>query len=320
VILILSNKWDLTVDFVVTELRSRQHPFVRLNTEDLRSERATVELPDFHVSVSKNNVLCDLLDSIHVIWNRRPGKPYDDTPPPDRPSPATQRFVSDQWYSWLEALQLLRGVAWINHPHANDAMESKVRQLHAARSAGFQVPETLITNDPARVRGFLQRHSTVVAKALYAPLIEEPDQDRFIFSTLIDSLSEQDDQAVRECPVVFQEPIVPKTDIRVTVVGEMVFAARVICRTNEELAVDWRTLKEGVRFERCDLPEDLADRCRAFVRDAGLRFGAIDLAERHGSYYFFEINPNGEWGWLQRPTGLPIAESLCDLMVASDAP
>lgn len=34
-ILIFSNKWDITVDFVVRRLKARRAEFVRINTEDL---------------------------------------------------------------------------------------------------------------------------------------------------------------------------------------------------------------------------------------------------------------------------------------------
>lgn len=144
-ILILSNKWDVTVDFVVRELRRRAHPFLRINTEDLISEAATVALPNFAVHVAKGGRIYELSEEVHVIWNRRPGKPFDDVPMDKRPSAATQHFVSDQWYSWLEALQLLEGVTWVNHPTSASAMESKIRQLWQAVRIGFSIPDTIVS-------------------------------------------------------------------------------------------------------------------------------------------------------------------------------
>jgi glutathione synthase/RimK-type ligase-like ATP-grasp enzyme len=58
--------------------------------------------------------------------------------------------------------------------------------------------------------------------------------------------------------------------------------------------------------------------CRKIVSDSGLIFGAIDLVQHDGEYYFLEINPNGEWGWLQHPHDVPIANALCDVFVAHD--
>jgi len=319
-ILILSNKWDLSVDFVVAELRARGRPFLRLNSEDLVHERATVTLPELGITVSKQGRIWDLADGVRVIWNRRPGKPFDDVPASDRPSLATQRFVNDQWYSWLEVLQLLPDVTWVNHPHYNDRMESKIRQLWLAARAGFRVPPTFITNDPTvAAHCLVGLGDSMVAKALYSPLLEEPDQDFFIFSNEIREITPDDEEAIRACPCIFQGLLTPKNDYRVTVVGDTVISVQVRSSDGSPTALDWRTQDEGLEFVRCDLPDTVEDLCRSYVRQSGLLFGAIDLVEHDGEFFFLEINPNGEWGWLQKPWGLPIAETLCDLLVARDA-
>ena len=185
-ILILSNKRDITVDFVVSELRARRCEFIRINTEDLALGQATIRLPNLRILASKRGEICDLTHTVNVIWNRRPGRPFDDAPSNTRPSPAIQNFVNDQWFSWLEALQLVPDVTWINHPQANDAMENKARQLYLASKIGFQVPETIVTNDPREARQLAEKHGDrLVAKALYCPLIEEPDEDFFVFANEI---------------------------------------------------------------------------------------------------------------------------------------
>ncbi len=319
-ILILSNKWDISADFVVSELRRQSYPFLRLNTEDLASGIATVELPQLQIKVSKRDKIYELVKEVHVIWNRRPGKPYDDVLLENRPSIATQRFVNDQWYSWIEALQLIPNVVWINHPQANNAMESKIRQLWLASNIGFQIPNTLISNDPYKARMHLKKFGgKIIAKALYSPLInEEKEQDFFIFTNEIDNISESDDTQIKLSPCIFQEPITPKVDYRITVIGETVIPARIESESRSNVALDWRTQKDGLKFTHCTLPQEIEDLCRRFVKDNGLLFGAIDLVECKGKFIFLEINPNGEWGWLQKPNRLPIAETLCNLMIMSD--
>lgn len=45
----------------------------------------------------------------------------------------------------------------------------------------------------------------------------------------------------------------------------------------------------------------------------GLRFAAIDLARRtDGGYTFFELNPNGQWAWVEQMTGLPLRAALAN--------
>jgi len=319
-ILILSNKWDLTVDFVVAELRSRGGDFLRINTEDLVSRQATIHLPDLRILVSKREEILDLTRTVNVIWNRRPGKPFDDVPPSARPSPAIQSFVNDQWFSWLEALQLIPAVTWINHPQANDAMECKPRQLLLASQTGFLIPDTVITNDPDEARLLAGKHGDkLVAKALYSPLIEEPDEDFFVFANEIEIADLAPEDEITISPSIFQQPLRPKVDYRITVVGETVLPVAVECQDSAECShIDWRTEKTGLSFSPCDLPLEIEGMCREYVGAGGLIFGAIDLVQRDGKFFFLEINPNGEWGWLQHPHGIPIAETLCDLMISLD--
>lgn len=319
-ILIISNKWDITVDFVVAELRKRGANFLRINTEDLVTSEATIEFSDFRISVSKQGRLYDLTQSTKVIWNRRPGKPFDTINPPDRPSLAVQNFVGDQWFSWLEVLQLIPGVTWINHPQANDAMESKPRQLLMASKIGFLIPDTLISNEPSQVLEFGKKHNgKLIAKALYSPLIEEPNEDFFVFTNVIDINEFKDDEEIRISPSIFQQVLNPKIDYRVTVIGDTVYPVRITRQVEESsVSIDWRTDKTDLDFSACTLPEEIEHMCRRIVNDGGLIFGAIDLVQYDGRFYFLEINPNGEWGWLQQPCGIPIASTLCDLMMEHD--
>jgi len=316
-ILLISNKWDLTVDFVVLELQRRSYPYYRLNAEDLAFKDASIRISPLRVKIGDQKGGCDLHD-IGVIWNRRPGHPYDDMPRSERPSPAVQEFVKDQWYNWRSALELLPGVAWINDPSSEALMENKVRQLVKASEVGFDIPKTIVSNDPGTINSFSEKlGGNVIAKALSAPLIEEDDADSFIFTNSIGVIEKEDYDSIRACPIIVQEKIVPKVDIRVNVVGESVIAAKISYQDQAE--IDWRTVKEGdVQIVPYDLPSQLAGNCIRYVRENGLMYGAIDLLLRDGKYIFLEINPNGEWGWLQKPHGLPIAEKMVDLMISLD--
>jgi len=48
------------------------------------------------------------------------------------------------------------------------------------------------------------------------------------------------------------------------------------------------------------------------VARLGLRFGAIDIiVTPDDRYVFLEINPNGQWLWIEEETGLPIRDAIC---------
>ncbi|VVE28535.1 hypothetical protein PIN31009_03497 [Pandoraea iniqua] len=317
-IVILSNKWDITVDFVVRELKARHAEFIRINTEELLRDGVTVRMPGPRLVVGKGAKTVDLSSRVTAIWCRRPGKPYDFVPKEQKPSEAIQKFVSDQWYSCLESLELLPNVRWVNPPARSSQMESKLHQLQLAAELGFNVPRTLISNIGDEIRDFCEAEGgRLVVKSLYAPLIEEPEQDFFVFSNVITAEDLHDDKSLSIAPCIFQQAIWPKIDYRVTVIGDTVFTVRIgqSDGEHEEAVLDWRTREANVSLEACDLPESIEHLCREFVFRAGLTFGAIDLVEHAGQFYFLEINPNGEWGWLEKTARVPISSALCDTLL-----
>jgi len=118
-------------------------------------------------------------------------------------------------------------------------------------------------------------------------------------------------------PYLFQL-LVPKAyDIRVAVIGSEAYAVGIGSQSAAGSEVGWR------RGDTSDLdhwvetlPENLAEQCVSLVASYGLAFGAIDLARRaDGGYAFFELNPNRQWAWLERRTGIPLRSRLADLLL-----
>lgn len=313
-LLILSNKWDVSVDFVIKECQKRKLSYLRLNTEDLINGHASISVDEeLKVTLAIKGREYDLNSTTTSIWCRRPGKVYEFNIDNEKPTAAVQKFVHEQWIIWLEALSLLNNAYWMNEPSASARMENKAIQLDHARKAGFNIPRTIITNSAEKVREYFSgEQRRIVAKALYSPLIEEPDQDYFIFTTSIE-LEDLVDSEVAVCPSIFQERLSPKRDFRVTVIENEVLAVEVKLDNPEASDVDWRKLESAVSYEKVALPPGINNLCANYVKTAGLSFGAIDLVECKGTYYFLEINPSGEWGWLQKQIGLPVAESLCNV-------
>ena len=66
------------------------------------------------------------------------------------------------------------------------------------------------------------------------------------------------------------------------------------------------------------LPSEVAARCVELTCSYGLRFSAIDLARRpDGAYVFFELNANGQWAWVEKRCGLPLAAHLAGELLST---
>jgi glutathione synthase/RimK-type ligase-like ATP-grasp enzyme len=122
---------------------------------------------------------------------------------------------------------------------------------------------------------------------------------------------------VRYAPVIFQEAVAG-SDVRVTIVGTQVFAAEL--RTEESgYAYDFRVDTHHCPTTVHHLPEDVAAALLRLLDVLGLWYGAVDLRRTpEGEYVFLEINPAGQWLFVEYATGQPIAAALAGLLARLD--
>jgi hypothetical protein len=309
-VLILTNERDLGADFVIAELGRRGAPVLRCNTEHL--PKCQVELiPAVQWTLRDQFGRVARSDSVRGVWWRRPGNPSQGW---SSAQEGQRRTFDDQWQALTEGLASVPGVRWISDPAAIRAAEDKVLQLSVARRVGLRVPATIITNDPGEARRFLAAQGgAAVAKTVTAAYWDDGEENAFVFARLISEADlPEDDGAFAQAPVMLQEPILPKCDVRVTVIGGAILAADTAPVSPSE--VDWR-LQPDRSWQTYELPEAIQVQCVSLVKTLGLDFGGIDLArDAAGEHWFLEINPNGEWGWLQAEARLPIAAALADAL------
>jgi glutathione synthase/RimK-type ligase-like ATP-grasp enzyme len=257
------------------------------------------------------------LDEIDAVWYRRAaiaaGLP-DGMDPQDRDASIKEARAS--LLGMLESLEVFT----MDRVSTVRTAEHKPRQLRLAAALGLDVPRTLTTNDPEAVRAFWTAcGGRVVAKALSSfAIYDEDGREQVVFtSQLIAGDLEHLDQLALS-PMTFQEHLDKSIELRVTLVGEHLFAAAVDSQSLERSRVDWR--KEGNRLLRAwkpyVLPADVAERLRTLAARLGLTYGAADIVVTpDGRHVFLEINPGGEWFWLDdvpgpRAISTAIAETL----------
>ncbi len=286
-------------------------PFYRFNTEDLPNylfrHDACLGTRGFELDVGDQTIN---LGFVGAGYYRRPGSPI---PSQNVRGSADRSYCEAEWQCILKAIYALLGNRWLNSPSAIDAAENKPLQLAKATSLGFRIPKTQITND-AGAAATLLAEGHIIAKPIRTALIGEADNERVIFTSLVTSGDELKRDAVRVAPVIFQQHIPKAIDLRVTVVGQKVFAVAIHSQDAEETRIDWRQ-GSNITLEHTifDLPYELRGRCVDLVAQLGLRFGAIDLVKDiAGDFWFLEINPNGQWAWIENLTGLPIASAIVD--------
>jgi hypothetical protein len=301
-VLIVSNERDVDADRVVRELDCRGVPVVRLNTERFRSWRIEL-VPGSRWAVARDDRQLDS-DGCSGVWWRRP----EPAPRPRDVTPAEWATVTRQTMALLHGMQHVPGPRWISPPTAIRAAEDKALQLAVAADIGFDIPATTWTNDVAAAATRLAAYGGEgIVKATTTAYWEDERRSHFVFAHPA-SVSDLPPAArLAAAPLAFQQRIGPKRDVRVTVVGDATFAAVTDDASAGE--PDWR-LADDTTWAAYELPDSVRERCLTLVMRLGLRFGGIDLlVDADGRHWFCELNPNGEWGWLER-TGLRIADAL----------
>ncbi|WP_425276746.1 hypothetical protein [Streptomyces bauhiniae] len=81
------------------------------------------------------------------------------------------------------------------------------------------------------------------------------------------------------------------------------------------MSQDWRADYSVLSYEPMNLPSRMEEALIAHLEHFGLVSGSFDLAlTRDGDLHWLELNPNGQWGWLEEETGLPIAAAFADVL------
>ena len=234
------------------------------------------------------------------IWWRRVENPIG------RPNGTSESwFRYKEWQSFLFSLEAASDCHWVNRPSRQWFACRKALQMAVANRLGLRTPATLITNDAAQVREFRKRFAMTIFKSM-----GEAAHENTATRTLSDHDMDRLDSLVN-CPAIFQEFIEARFDIRLTVIGNRMFAVRIDSQ-NGQSHVDWR-FDNSVDFELFEMEPGIKARISLLMRELGLTYGAIDLRQTtDGEYVFLEVNPSGQYLFAELLTGAKISEALAE--------
>jgi len=212
-------------------------------------------------------------------------------------------------------------VLWVNYPsRESDAL--KPRQLDVARRCGLRVPRTLVTNSPVGVRDFAAVVGGPLAgKNLSAASLVESGHLQTAYTRRLEAPDLADLSGVQATAHLFQQFIDDKTfEVRITVVGERVFAAAIHAKS-ATARIDFRVDYPSLKYSVIEPPAAVRNGMLAFLRAFDLPFGAFDFAvTTDGEWIMFECNPFGQYGWLEDALDLPITSALADLLESGAHP
>ncbi len=322
-ILILTHSEDDTANMVIKHLEASNYPFVRFDTDQFQKKVKMVldlktngqfqglyKFPDRDLS----------FEDVGVVWNRRV---HDPQLKELSGEPILYEWALEEsryaLYSSFSQFEIPVVNPWVGNEHLK---YDKLRQLRSAVRFGFSIPQTRLTNDLESIKSFWQEvNNEMIFKKIRLGRLEFPDGKKMVIHTskvkpetmVADQLHRLD-----YCPLLLEEHIQKKYDVRSVVVGKKVFSVAIHSQKVSEGKIDFRTagllgkLTE-MDHEAIDLGEQVNSRIIQMIESFGLSFGAVDfIITPNDELIFLEINPNGQWAWLEIMANVPIAQAFSD--------
>lgn len=309
-LLIVTSENDFAADYLILRLIEQGRTYQRLNSEQLSQVGVTFQVKDGQCKRSILTLGAQSIDlsDVKTVWYRRSIDPT----PPSPLSSSQRRFVAGELRQLWTGLVLDPSIRWINPIEKVYVGEHKVLQLRIASQLGFRVPETLITNNAKDLSEFVSRVSYAICKPIFHGLYIDNQSRYSIYTRRVTADSLPMQSTVDLCPVFVQQEIQRRADLRITFIGNRCFSVRIT--SNDPALIDWRVPDTTLNYSIIEIPLDIKAKCLAMMSELGLLYGAFDFIETSsGELVFLEINPTGEWAWLEDKLGLPMRDAFIEL-------
>ncbi|WPO81750.1 ATP-grasp ribosomal peptide maturase [Chryseobacterium sp. JJR-5R] len=310
-ILCITHSQDFyNIDLFFEYLQSKNVPFFRLNSDRLNHlQKISVNDRGFEITDESGNAISS--EQITAVWHR---KSWQISLPEEMDEAYGKIFLKEYASLRYNLFTALEHVPWINpFENENKIDGNKMLQLKTARNNNLTVPKTVFSNDAGKITDFFHKYCNgkMVAK-LHGALSKSMDGENLLSTQIIDRESLEDIADIAYCPMIFQPYLEKAYELRIVYLDGEFFTGKI---NNSENA-DWRITRGSYSWSDYELPEPVKLNLTSMMKEMGLYIGAIDMIRgRDGIYYFLEVNPQGEWGMLQKELGFPIAQRIADHLI-----
>lgn len=300
-LLVLSNSKDQTADYLCEKIEEESIKYVRIDTDKIANKASLFSLTyddnGPRIIIGKQTIRPQ---DINIIWYRRPEPIKIEFSETDS---SITKFIAGEWAAAIDGfLSHIPQKLWVNYPSNCMIASYKPEQLSRAKSFGLSVPKTLITLNYEEANAFFQKcNSKIIAKPLCSGYIERksPEIDSVIYTNVVNEITLDDVSVFHNCPTFFQEMVPKIFDVRIIILDYHLHAVK-MSTEGKESSIDIRyNNMDNVVYSNIRIPNNVKKSLVSLIKSYGLRFAAIDMAvTEDNKWFFFEINPNGQWAWL----------------------
>lgn len=253
---------------------------------------------------ARTQIGASYLEDFDTVWFRRAPAP---NALPEEPE-SSRRFARANWDEFLLGIKILREQRWVNRPIAHYLASNKILQLSVAQELGFPFPRTLITNRPSEAAEFSLAEPSICKALCNVPEIPT------VITTAMTAEHVDDIDLLRTCPAIFQRLVPSEVDVRVIAIGSRLFAGELVTRNGAD-PLDWRCDPNNP-WHPHNLDHAVGEFCLAMMVELGLEYGAFDFRiTPDGEYVFFEVNPGGQFLFLEAWTKQSISCAIAEYLV-----
>ncbi|MCK5149514.1 hypothetical protein KAJ87_01145 [Candidatus Pacearchaeota archaeon] len=308
-VLILTYDEDPHADSVSKFFDKKGVEYFRVVTENLAKDyKITFESNDSLYKIS-NNEKKIYLDSSWNIWNRRVMNPDNKK---NMPKSLIDIVVDESEKTWDGLLASHKGKV-VNRPQNHFYANNKIDQLKFA-SGKIKIPDTIVTNDPSCVEEFYEKHKgNICFKLQKGTVIDE----KFIYTNKVTKEQLKNVDLVSKHPCLFQEYVDKEFEVRVVATDKNITGIAIDSQNSEISKIDFRRYDfDNVKYEHINLPDNVKGFCSSLLKNYGLHFGALDfIYSKERGYVFLELNPNGQWLWLEETSGYNLTKEVAENLI-----
>jgi len=301
-ILIITNSEDKTVDYF---LRSVSNTHFRFNTDNFLIDYDFDFSQEWYIHDKNKDKLVNH-NNIGGIYYRRPVLPYLNVKGINNDLlKQLQNEAYDLYDNFINSIE----TKYLNTKYNILKAENKLLQMKIAESIGFSVPKTIITNNKNALNIFMDKSKKYCIKPLYLGFFELNGKNFIPYTAIIEKT---DYDLITNFPALIQEYIDKKYEIRVTCVGDKIFPVKILSQSNNNTIIDWRVDNcSAVDYKKMTINKSMKTMCLNLLSQFNLNFACIDLIiSKNNKVYFLDLNPNGQWAWLDEILELGIAKEI----------
>lgn len=314
--LILSDNNDQTTNLVIDWI---DFNFIRLNSENF-IEGIQLELNSYfftqEISLFKNFVVN--LSDVKSFWYRRDDFVLGINSDKIITEKDSIRFsLEKEWHKLKDFFHIYCESKNSIGSYRKELFQNKLTTLFLVQKIGLYIPPTIVTTQKDKLIDFIRKNGECITKAISSMFKTGANNSfqsigtQLVTNEIIESLDET------FFPTLLQKKITKIFELRIFYIRGMFYSMAIFSQNDEQTKLDYRNYNREKPNRNIPyiLPEKIKVKLHILMDKLDLNTGSIDMiVTPEGEYFFLEVNPTGQFGWVSENCNYYLEEKIADYL------